>query len=156
MGESVKERCLIKGNPSNLPRASGPILPQTKNVEQFGGRPQQSTRQSGDDHRGLSPKSRRPRENHQGPSPSSRQNTHSRQPWQGSKWPRWLPSSRQNSHSRQPWQGSKWPRWFSRPVPIWEDSETIAGGVRTRPQRCGRACTRLPNRHTAKKSGPRT
>ena len=37
MGESVQEQCLIRGNPSNIPRAGGPILPQTKNVEQFEG-----------------------------------------------------------------------------------------------------------------------
>ena len=86
MGESVQELCLIRGNPSNLPRASGPILPQTKNVEQFRGdhqRPQSSSRQPRLDHRGPPPSSRRLEGDHQGPSPSSRQNSHSRQPWQG-------------------------------------------------------------------------
>ena len=77
MGESVQERCLIRGNPSNLPRAGGPILPQTTNVEQFGGGSPQS-------------------------SPSSRQNSHPRQPWQGRKWPRWLPSSRQKTTRASP------------------------------------------------------
>ena len=59
---------LIRGHSTNHPRASDPILPQTKNVEQFGGA-------------------------HRGPPPSSRQNHHSCRPWQGSKQPRWLPSS---------------------------------------------------------------
>ena len=34
--ESVQERCLIRGHSTNLPRASCPILLQTKNVEHFG------------------------------------------------------------------------------------------------------------------------